>query len=260
MHLRDMASLKQRHPDIAAEFCKGNFTVTKSKKKCSAISIDHAHEQLNAQIKGDGGAVGITENDAALARWVIAGPEMFRILNEFEGHVDSTSDDSQHQDQKPVNQKRFQTDVQSLLAVFEDIGNPFNERTGILMALDSHIIAPSNVCDSVEKAYDLGLCQFNKFVEERLQGSMSLLAPLKRNKLPLFTYKAQTSTKDLKSLKLSELKSDCDLFSRLYIACQSRDGDLDEFFAHENHSYPPALSVGGNSRFGTKSDLIPCLV
>jgi len=36
-------------------------------------------------------------------------------------------------------------------------------------------------------------------------------------------------------------------------------GDLDEFFAHENHSYPPALSQGGNLRFGTKSDLIPCL-
>jgi len=44
-----------------------------------------------------------------------------------------------------------------------------------------------------------------------------------------------------------------------YIACQSRDGDLDEFFLHENHSYPPSISQGGNLRLGTKSDLIGCL-
>ena len=62
---------------------------------------------------------------------------MFRILNEFEAHVDYTSDDCQHQDQKPVNQKRFQTDVLNLLAVLDDIGNPFSEITGILMALDA---------------------------------------------------------------------------------------------------------------------------
>jgi len=46
-------------------------------------------------------------------------PEVFRILNEYEGHIDCTSDDSQHQDQNPVNQKKFQNDIQNLLAVFE---------------------------------------------------------------------------------------------------------------------------------------------
>ena len=126
------------------------------------------------------------------------------------------------------------------------------------MALDSHILAPSNVCDSV-KAHNLGLSQFNTFVKERLLGSVSLLAPLPRNKLPIFTHKAPSAARDAKSLKLSELKSDCDLFSRLYIACQTRDGDLDEFYAHENHSHPPALSQGRKLRFGTKSDLILCL-
>ncbi len=104
------------------------------------------------------------------------------------------------------------------------------------------------------------MSEFNTFVEKRLLGSVSLLAPLSENKLPLFKYKALSADQDAKSLKLSTLKSDCNLFSRLYIACQSRDGGLDEFFVHENHSLPPALSQGGNLRFGTKSDLLSCLL
>jgi len=82
VHLRDMVSLKHRHPDIAAEFRHGKFTVAKSRKYFSAISIDEAPEQLNAQIKGDSGAIGLTETDAALVRWVIAGPA--RSVQNFE--------------------------------------------------------------------------------------------------------------------------------------------------------------------------------
>uniref|UniRef100_UPI00358F6B91 uncharacterized protein n=1 Tax=Myxine glutinosa TaxID=7769 RepID=UPI00358F6B91 len=58
---------------------------------------------------------------------------------------------------------------------------------------------------------------------------------------------------------VTSLKSDCALFSRLYIACQTRDGDLDNFFQHENHAYPPSLSQLGKLRFGSKSDLVECL-
>ena len=34
---------------------------------------DRAHEQNNAAVKGDGGAVGLTENPAALHRWMVSG-------------------------------------------------------------------------------------------------------------------------------------------------------------------------------------------
>ena len=38
-----------------------------------------------------------------------------------------------------------------------------------------------------------------------------------------------------------------------------REGDLDEFFAHENQANPPSLSNMGNLRSGTKSVLVGCL-
>ena len=60
-------------------------------------------------------------------------------------------------------------------------------------------------------------------------------------------------------MKLQSVKTDCQLFSKLYIGCQSRDGDLDEFFSHESQGAPPLLSDCGRIRSGTKCDLIHCM-
>lgn len=59
--------------------------------------------------------------------------------------------------------------------------------------------------------------------------------------------------------KIGILKEDCALFSRLYIACQSRDGDLEEFFKFENQPWPPSLSHLGQLREGQKADLVKSL-
>lgn len=56
------------------------------------------------------------------------------------------------------------------------------------------------------------------------------------------------------------MKSDCALFARLYISCQTRDGDLDEFFKHENQGCPPSLSHLGKLRLPKKKyELTACL-
>ena len=66
-------------------------------------------------------------------------------------------------------------------------------------------------------------------------------------------------TQNLQRQQLTSLKSDVQLFSRLYIGCQTRDGNLDEFFRHENQFCPPSLSIAGKLHLGTKSDLLVCL-
>jgi hypothetical protein len=46
----------------------------------------------------------------------------------------------------------------------------------------------------------------------------------------------------------------------MYIECQMRDGNLDDFFQHENRAYPPLLvSEGDNLRLGSKSDQLNCM-
>ena len=68
------------------------------------------------------------------------------------------------------------------------------------------------------------------------------------------TCTTKTTSKD--KTKISHLKNDCSLFSRLYISCQTRGGNVDEFFRHENQRSPPSLSQNGNLYQGSKSELL----
>ena len=99
------------------------------------------------------------------------------------------------------------------------------------------------------------------FVTYRLQKrSVSITEPLPRNKLTLFKQSfAKAKGRSVQQTKLAAARNDCSLFSKLYIACQTRSGDLDTFFVHENQPTPPSLSCDGSMRFGTKSDLLDCL-
>ena len=79
-----MLLLEYRHPDLNKEFHSGKCAVFKSKRPFSAMAIDQAHEQANAVIKGEGGAIDISEDASALRRWMLAGLEVRRLTAEYE--------------------------------------------------------------------------------------------------------------------------------------------------------------------------------
>ena len=79
-----MNALEVLHPDVNKEFHSGEFTIKKTSREFSGLAIDKAHEQNNAVVKGDGGAVGLTESPSALKRWMLCGPEMARLISKFE--------------------------------------------------------------------------------------------------------------------------------------------------------------------------------
>ena len=261
VHLRDMLSLSTTHPGIYAEFKAGKFVVHRSKKPFSAIAIDHAHEQMNARVKGSGGAIGLTENPHALLRWMVAGPEISQLVEDFEvaACTDQSHDESKHHDQTKAKQAAFFREVNSLLTAFEELGNPFMEETVDLFAIDTKNICSPEAVSALRAVENAGLDQYRTFVEERLvKKSKPLNDPISKNMFSIFNL-PNTNRKRLVNNKLVSATNDHQLFSRLYIACQMRDGDLDSFFQHENQSFPPAISENGEIRFGTKSDLLTCL-
>ena len=101
VHIRDMSLLSETHPVILAEFLAGKFVVYKTSNKFSAIAIDQCHEQNNATVKDSaGGAIGLMTNPAVLRRWMVAGPEVARMVDEFEvQQVQNHSYDNKHHDQ-----------------------------------------------------------------------------------------------------------------------------------------------------------------
>ena len=140
IHLRDMMRLKESHPVVFQEFSKGNFTVNKTGRPFSSMPLDEAHEHNNALVKGEGGAIGLTENAEALHRWMVSGPEVSRLIQEFLNQI-HLSDPTLHHEQMLSNQIRFANDVRSLEETIKEMGDPFTYRTQELITLDSRVVA-----------------------------------------------------------------------------------------------------------------------
>ena len=60
VHIRDMCSLAKKCADVHSKFMDGAFTSNITGNPYSLIGLDQAHEHMNARVKGDGGAIGLT--------------------------------------------------------------------------------------------------------------------------------------------------------------------------------------------------------
>ncbi|CAH3107879.1 unnamed protein product, partial [Porites lobata] len=193
-----MRELDSKAPAVAEAFKQGLFTVTKTRRRFSCIAIDQAHEQNNAMVKDDGGAVGLTENASALRRWMLSGPEMARLVNEFEACMapEVRPETNNHHEAERGYQAAYHKDVRSLVDVLDDLGNPFEKEGKDLIVLDTKVVADEGGVSRMQQIEDLG----------------------------------------------------------------SRNGNLDEFFKHENQACPPSISDQGNLRLPRqKSELASCL-
>lgn len=258
VHLRDMLALSQLHPQILTEFKSGKFVVNKSQRSFSAIALDQVHEQLNAVVKSNGGAIGLTENAAALLRWMVSGPEVADLIDQFEARLCSEKKiETHHHEQSQQFQLNFAKQVNDVVSVFTDRGNPFDYNGFDLYSVDTMAVVDPLISASLNNVEKVGIDQYNAFVNDRLIARTKPLDdPIKKNQLAPFH---QPSRKVQQSSKMSVVKSDCSFFSRLYIGCQTRGGDLDDFFQYENQPFPPSLSDNGQLRFGQKSDLLQCI-
>ena len=262
IHISDMVNLQTTHPEVYNEFMKGHFAVNKTNRVFSAMAMDQCHEQLNDLIKGEGGAVGLTECPQALERWMVAGPEISRLIQEFENNsVDLRSKTStKHHEQNQSMQNAFAKDVKSFVTTLEELGNPFLEDSGDLLTIDTKLIKSKEISQNMYTIEHKGKEDYKQFVNERLTAAQnkSLSVTISKNNFHIFVIAAakknSKTSKQIKSLKL-----DRDFFARLYIGCQSRQGDFVLFFRHENRPYPPSISDLGELKLPIKSDLLDCL-
>ena len=185
------------------------------------------------------GAVGLTEDSTELLRWMTCARKS-RYVNEFETSLTCNNDDEceeenedanrKHYEQNKSQQNQFGCQVLNLVEVISNMGNQFQEQSPDLLVLDTHDIKDKDVANTVNSSETLGKTQFQEFKKSAKHQS-----------------------------QVAMLKKNCQLFSRLYIACQVQDGNLDEFFSQENETFPPSLSKDGMLHTGNKSDLLSSL-
>ena len=260
VHIWDMLLLQERYADVHRELMIGKFVITKTLNLFSKMAIDQAHEQENEKVKGEGGAVDITEVPAALLRWMVAGPEVARVVHEFMAHQEDilNGKENLHHDQSPSIQRAFYLDVKSNSECMRDMGNPFTEETGELVALDTKQLMSEDVVNRMDSIHAEGEKYYKEFVADVLyHHNKPISSPIHRQNHTIF--RDNSSSKSKSKQKMSDLKQNVQLLGRMYISCVARGGDVKDFMKHENLSHPPALAEGGELRGGTKAEILPCL-
>ena len=130
----------------------------------------------------------------------------------------------------------------NLCDAIREMGNPFLDDFEDVVTLDSRSCAAESVIDTVRTLEDTGKQQYQSFVKQVLdERTHSIHDLIKRNSLALFRT-PHRKTKPMQG-KNKLLQNNVQLFGQMYIAMQSRESDLDEFFAHEIQSYPPSVNV-----------------
>ena len=190
---------------------------------------------------------------------MIAGPEMARLLMEYSDNQSMKKNDNErHHEQIPSAQKKFLFHVKNVTEVMEELGNPFSDTSTDLYSLETKQIMSERVIEAVRSAGHIGKMQYQQFLEDRISSSATAFNDtIRKNNLPLLN--SVSAKKSNTTSKISNIQNDVQLFSRMYISCQARDSDMDAFFAHENHAWPPSLASNGIMHHTSKSDLLECL-
>lgn len=197
-------------------------------------------------------------------RWMLSGPELTRLLQQFEGQYIDDNDDQDGRLNHETGlsaQKTFKQQVNNLVDVMRKMGNPFLDEFPELVTLDSRDCADDDVAKAVMSLNKLGQTKYKEYVKAVIEDrKTSIHEPIKMNKIPLFKRKHQRD-KSKQTKRIAVLQNNVALFAQLYISMQSRNADLKEFFSHEVQPFPPSLSELGNLRLPScKSELLTCII
>ena len=240
VHIKDMIELPKAHPETYNAFKQGCFTGQKSEKRFSCIALDQIHEQENVKVKGVAGAVSLIEKEKALRRWMVAGPEVANILEEFETSFAKKKCDPHgfHHDEGISSQMKFKNDFSRLVLHWTEKGNPFDEDNPYLINIYDRTVAPSEVSDCIFNLEKNGKIQYEEYVHSVLiSKEKSVWHPIPSNKLKLFGFSSD-STSTSKSSAITMLKKNNSIFIRLLLNAQSRSGNTGSFFSCEPFVYP----------------------
>ena len=168
VHIHDMKSLPEPIKEQFENQC--HWVLSKTNNTFSSIPIDQAHEQENACVKGFGGCIGLIENPVAFRRWMLSGPELVRLQQQFEDEYlfDNDPDNPrnfQTHDQGLAAQKTFQQLVHSLYKTLKKMGNPFLDDFDELISLDSRNCMDDSVATSLRTLEETGTNQYRECIK-----------------------------------------------------------------------------------------------
>ena len=132
--------------------------------------------------------------------------------------------------------------MRSVKSAIGEYGNPFLETSSDILVLDTRDIVEKSGVYNVYRMESQG-CQ--QYYNVYANGSWSH----GEEQYTLHPHKRQMTTS---SGLVSSLKINRNIYSRLFVTSQFRDGNLNDYFSHKNQPCPPSVSARGKLKLGPK--------
>ena len=132
------------------------------------MALDQIHEQNNKYVKGVSGATSLVnrQDDSALVRWALCGPELRRLIDEFEETFEKEDDGlKKHHEDNETFQVDFFNDVENVLKGFPS--NPF-QLNNLTVVNNTDIAFEDNIYYNLAKLESTGSLQLQEFIKTRL--------------------------------------------------------------------------------------------
>ena len=111
---------------------------------------------------------------------MVAGPEISRILDQFEYSYGDVRVDTRHTE---ANQRNFLEHVRQMTNAIEEQGNSFMEDTWDLIVQDTKDIMGADVAESHKPLLNIGREQYEKFTREMYEGKSFFLLSTKKKQI-----------------------------------------------------------------------------
>ena len=157
----DLALLEKTCPHVYRELKSGNFSFLKTKTAFSRMALDQLHEQNNKYVKSVSGATSPVnrQDESALVRWELCGPELWRILRGYEKQFDHSNELAKHNEDNATFQHDFFHDVLTVFNSFSS--NPF-QLTDLTVIDNTGIMFDENIYYNISRLESTG--QLNSIV------------------------------------------------------------------------------------------------
>ena len=107
--------------------------------------------------------IGLPENPDMLERWIMTGPEISQVVEEFTGANDNDDEELPDHEQGCAPQYRFQRRAKDLVEVLLSKGNPSDSE--YLVTLNNKVCESAAAAVSVRMIESIGQEQLNNFTE-----------------------------------------------------------------------------------------------
>jgi len=253
-YITDMYDLRTNHPKTWEELRAGNIAVTKSDIPFVSIGADHACEHLNKLMKMHAGLVGISNNASARQRFFMVTPELSRVTKEFKNQFHLETDKTrEHHDLGPSAVKKEHHVIDKIKAAILKHGNPFAVEGDKLHNVITHAYIPDEYVQRILNADVTGQKLYEDYVSERINGDVSLWAPVKKENNKMFMSANKKTTVKLRD-KTVDLKETKDLYGRLMVLARS-SRHINQKEAIGNHEF----TVTPRALFAPDGTILPCM-